>query len=288
MREYKNIIIGAGYSGLNAYYTIKNKKNTLLMDSNGVFIYHSKTSDIKINIPSAVREKVVKINMNNYSVETDEHEYHGENIVIATGCSREEQIRFMDNAQFYGNHYIASENEFDDYILLQYILKLNKTGIKAGYSGNFMRQLGENVAITVKNFLKTAGISISPEHDFIFPRCKPALFKNFLKVDRNFKVKDGIYAVGDIVESDIKLGELAMREGTFVGSRINGVMNDFKPVFISILDNFDGSGIRIKSKYPWGIEESSAHTGYIYSLMSAFLSKYYRTRRGKMGIISHF
>ncbi len=288
MEEYKNIIIGAGYSGLNAYYTIKDKSNTLLMDSNGVFVYHSKKSDIKINIPRAVSEKVVRVNMNNYSVETDEHEYRGENIVIAAGCSREGQIRFMDNVRFYGNHYIASENEFDDYILLQYILKLNKTGIKAGYSGSFMSWLGEDVAIAVKNFLKTAGISISPEPDFIFPRCKPALFKNFLKVDRNFKVKDGIYAVGDIVDSDIKLGELAMREGTFVGSRLNGVMNDFKPVFISILDNFDGSGIRIKSRYPWDIEESSVHTGYIYSLMPAFLSKYYRIRRGKMGIISHF
>ncbi len=284
--EYKNIIIGSGYSGLNAYYEIRDKKNTLLIDSDGNFQYHSKLSDISIRIPQARKETVERINLDNYSVQTESREYRAENIVIATGCNRKDQIKFMENGSIYKNFNLASANEFDDYILLQYVMRLNKTGIRAGYSGSFMKYFGEDVAMVVKDFLITSDIPVSSEPDFIFPECKPRLFNNFLKVDRNFMVKEGIYAVGDIIESNIKSGELSMRQGAFVGKHINGNMDDFKPVFITILNNFNGLGMRIKSEYPWGSKEYSIHTGYVYSLMPRFLETYYRLRKGKMGIIS--
>lgn len=287
MQEFRNIVIGSGYAGLNAYYEINDKKNTLLLDSGGNFMYHSKVSNMVVSIPQAKDERVVRVDRDNYLIETEKEEYRGENIVIATGCRRENQIEFMRDGNVYGDHYLASENEFDDYILLQYILRLNKTGIKVGYSGNFMKWLGEDVASAVKNFLKISGIKVSSKADFIFPSCRPMLFTDFIKVNEDFMVKEGIYAVGDAIESNVKSGELSMRQGAFVGSRINGNVGKFKPVFITVLDNFMGSGIRIKSRYPWGIKESSIHSGYLYSMIPGFLSRYYRFRKGKMGIIRY-
>ena len=286
MREYRNVIVGSGYSGLNAYYEIIDKKDTLLIDSTGNFIYHSKQRDVAIRIPEATRERVDKIDIDNHCIYTENNEYCAENIVIATGCNRQEQIEFMKNRDIYRNSYLGSANEYDDYILLQFILKLNKNGINAGYSGNFMAGLGENVAATVRDFLMASKIPISKDPDFVFPACKPELFENFIKVDRNFMAKDGVYAIGDIIDSNIKSGELSMRQGAFVGKHLNGENNNFKPVFITVLDNFEGRGIRIKSRYPWGIQEASAHTGYLYSLMPELLIEYYRLRKGKMGFIS--
>ncbi|WMT51465.1 MAG: hypothetical protein RE471_00955 [Ferroplasma sp.] len=286
MREYRNVIIGSGYSGLNAYYGIRDKKGTLLIDSTGNFIYHSKQRDIAIEIPQATRERVDKIDINNHCIYTENSEYCAENIVIATGCNRQNQIEFMKNENIYRNKYLGSANEYDDYILLQFILKLNMNGINAGYSGNFLAGLGENVAAAVRDFLMASKIPIAQEPDFIFPRCRPALFENFIKVDENFMAKDGLYAIGDIIDSDIRSGELSMRQGAFVGKHINGNGDNFKPVFIVVLDNFKGTGIRIKSRYPWGMKEASTRTGYLYSLMPEFLIEYYRLRRGKMGFIS--
>lgn len=286
MREYSNIILGSGYSGLNAYYEIKNKRNTLLVDLTGNFIYHSKDKDVTIIIPEATHERVDKIDIDNHYVYTENNEYYGENIVIATGCNRQKQIEFMDNRNMYSNHYLGSANEFDDHILLQYILRLNRDGINAGYSGNFMAGLGDNVAAAVRDFIIDSKIPVSKEPDFVFPECKPVLFKDFIKVDKNFMIKDGVYAIGDIIVTDIRSGELSMRQGAFVGKHINGDTDSFNPVFITVLDNFKGSGIRIKSRYPWGVQEASTHTGYLYSLMPGFLIKYYRLRKGKMGFIS--
>jgi NADH dehydrogenase FAD-containing subunit len=288
MKRYKIIILGSGYSGANAYYELKNKQNVLLIDSKKKAAYHGKSGDISMKIPVSINETVKKVDFEKPGVLTDKHEYFPDKLIIATGCDRGNQIKFMNNKNLYRNKTIGSASEYDDYILLQYILRLNKEGIRVGYSGNFLSFLGAGVESGVREFLRRSGILFNPEPDFIFPACKPNLFDKFISVDKNLMVNENVYAVGDAINWPIKLGELSMRQGVFAGERINGKSGNFKPVFITILDNLRGLGIRIKSTDPWVPDNGSAHIGRQYSIMSRFLMRYYVFGKGRMGILKYF
>jgi hypothetical protein len=288
MKKYDTIILGSGYSGLNVYYQIRDKKNLAIIDSRHYSIYHAKAKDINIKSPATVNETIIKVDLTEPSVLTDKNEYFPEKLVIATGCNRKNQISFMEKSKLYDNKIIGSKNSYDDYILIQYILKLNKIGIHAGYAGNYLSYLGDNVALQVKKFLAASGIATGENPDFIMPECTPAIFNKFISVDENLMVQKNVYAAGDALDWNAKCGELAMRQGIYIGKRINGETISFKPVFITILDNLKGLGLRIKSTVPWNSEISYARSGRKYSIMAEFLMNYYRFRNGKMGILSHF
>jgi len=282
------LIIGSGYGGINSYYSIRDKSNVRIIDSRTNTIYHAKSRDINIRTPGAIVENIKEINVEKPYVLTDKNEYFPEKLVIATGCDRQNQLEFMNKSALYNNMYLGSKNEYDDYILIQYILKLNKLGIHAGYSGKFLSFLGEDVETKVREFLRISGIPTAEKEDVLFPECSPNIFENFINVDKNLMVNKDVYAIGDALDWKAKCGELSMRQGAFVGRHINGKTSNFKPIFITILDNLNGIGLRIKSTKPWNSGIISAHIGRKYSIMAEFLMHYYGFRKGNMGILRYF
>jgi len=288
MVKCRILIIGSGYGGINAYYNIKNKSNVRIIDSKDNAIYHAKSRDINMRTPGAILENIKEINVGTPYVLTDKNEYFPEKLVIATGCNRQNQLEFMNKSTLYNNMYLGSKNEYDDYILIQYILKLNKLGIHTGYSGKFLSFLGEDVEAKVREFLRLSGIPTAEKEDFLFPECSPNIFENFISVDKNLMVNKDVYAIGDALDWKAKCGELSMRQGAFVGGHISGKASNFKPIFITILDNLNGIGLRIKSTKPWNSGIISAHIGRKYSIMAEFLMHYYGFRNGNMGILRYF
>ncbi|AGO60821.1 hypothetical protein [Ferroplasma acidarmanus] len=288
MEKYSVLILGGGYGGINAYYGIRDKRHVAIIDSKRDSVYHGKSRDIRMKVPAPIIENIKKVDIEEPYVQTDRHEYYPEKLVISTGCNRESQIEFMSKSHLYNNMYLGSKNEYDDYILIQYILKLNKAGIRAGYSGNFLSFLGKEVETKVRKFLEISGVPLSPEPDFLLPECSPNIFENYINVDKNLMVNENTYAIGDVLDWSAKCGELSMRQGAFAGRHMSGKVHDFKPVFITILDNLKGTGIRIKSTEPWNSGIASAHIGGEYSLMAGFLMRYYGFRNGNMGILQYF
>jgi len=136
--------------------------------------------------------------------------------------------------------------------------------------------------------MEISGIKCKEKSDYVFPECKPVLFGDFLSVDKNFIYKKNVFAIGDIIKSDIKSGELSMREGIYLGEYIKNNDVNFDPVFITSFTNYKGLSMRIKSKMPWNNNYQFAKISHYYNFMTKNLSKYYKIRKGKMGFIKYF
>lgn len=284
----KIIIAGSGYSGINAYYELKNHYNVILINNNNYFNYYSKRNIEKIYIKNIKNEIIKDIDINNLNIKTDKNDYYCDKLIISLGCNHDDQIKFLKDIKKYDNLTLSSENKYDDYILIQYILYLKSIGKNFYYNGDFLSFLGNDVSNKIKKFMDISGIKYKEKSDYVFPECKPILFDDFLNVDKNFIYKKNVFAIGDIIKSDIKSGELSMREGIYLGEYIKNNNINFDPVFITAFTNYKGLSMRIKSKIPWNSNYQFAKISHYYNLMTENLSKYYKIRKGKMGFIKYF
>ncbi len=282
------IVAGAGYAGVNSFYRIKNKFNVTLISEKISMDYYTKEGVISINLKNVKKEKIIAIDVKNVKVTTEKNEYYPDKLVISTGCNRDKQKEFFKNAKNYDGKTLYSESQYDDYLLIQYILYLKASGINASYSGNTLSWLGENISNKLIDFLEKSGIKIKESGNEFLPRCEPNLFDNFLHVDDNFIVSKNVFAAGDVISSSIKCGELSMRQGDFTGRYITNNKIKFSPVFITMFNNFKSKGMRIVSNVPWKGNISRAAYGTRYIYMADFLKHYYHFMHGKMGILKYF
>ncbi|AAT43158.1 FAD/NAD(P)-binding oxidoreductase [Picrophilus oshimae] len=281
------VVLGSGYSGLNAFYNIKSKSKVLI--SNKKYLNYYKSHGYKrIELKNILNENVIDIKFEENLVKTDKNEYNYKNLVIALGCSRTDQIRFLECLENKDNISLASENDFDDYILIQELFYLKYLGKNVKYHGNYMNFLGNRISSAIKSIMDRNGIEFSERYDFKMPMCMPnPLFKDFLRTDSKFRLNNNVYAIGDVIDSWPKLGELSMRHGRYVADLINGLNYEFKPVFINIIDTYNGSAFRIKSTRPWNGNTERISKGIYVHYMKEFLHYYYKIRRGKMGFLTY-
>ncbi len=288
MNKLKIVIAGSGYSGINAYYELKNHYDVVLINNNNYFNYYSKTGIEKIYVKNIKNETVTDIDTGNLNVKTNKNTYYCDKLILSLGCDRSGQINFLKTMEKYDNLTLSSENKYDDYILIQYLLYLNSRGKNFHYNGEFLSFLGDDVSNKLRNFMELSGIKYREKSDNILPECRPNFFDKFLEVDKNFMYKKNIFAIGDLTKSPIKLGELSMREGIYTGKYIKNGSINFDPVFITTFTNYKGLSMRIKSKVPWNNGYQHVNISHYYNLMTKNLSKYYKIRKGKMGFIKYF
>ncbi len=285
MRYYDVIILGAGYSGLNAFYNIKNSNKIIISDKQ-YFNYYKSHGSVNINLKNVVNESVKKIDFSENILKTDMNEYSYKYLIIALGCSRENQINFIDYIEKQDNISLSSENDFDDYILIQELFYLRSIGLNVKYHGSYLRFLGDRISYNIKSLMDENNIEFSEHYDYKMPECRPNyIFNDFIKTDSKFRLNDNVYAIGDIIDSWPKLGELSMRQGRYVADLINGKNYDFKPIFINIIDAYNGNALRIKSDLPWHGKIQKISKGHYVHYMKSFLHHYYKIRHGKMGFL---
>ncbi len=288
MKKSTIIIAGSGYSGINAYYELKNHYNVILINNNNYFNYYSKNGTEKIYVKNIKNEIIKDIDISHLNVKTDKSNYYCDRLILSLGCDRDNQINFLKNMEKYDNLTLSSENKYDDYILIQYILYLKSRGKNFYYSGDFLSFLGENISNEIRNFMELSGIKYKEKSDNELPECKPNFFGDFLDVNENFIYKKNVFAIGDLIKSDIKLGELSMRQGIYAGKYIKNNNIGFNPIFITSFTNYHGLSIRIKSKIPWNNSYQYVKISHYHNLMTKNLGKYYKIRSGKMGFIRYF
>ncbi|BDC19040.1 hypothetical protein [Acidianus sp. HS-5] len=284
-------ILGSGYAGLNAYYNMKNKGNVKIISQEGKFIFY--TSYIKNLIKETryytelnfiSKETVKDVDISNLEIKTDRTTYKADKLIIALGCRRPHLDDIMNKLRREDGFCISAEDEYDDYLVLQIALYLNVAGKNVKYHGNFLSYLGDKVANTVSEVTQKY-IKTCEEPNLIIEKCIPPNFTDFLNVNENLEVRENVYAIGDIIKGWPKLGELAMREGIYVGKKLSGkIEGSFRPVYIHIIDT-GKEGIHIRSKIPWGINYQEVKVSKIRSLMKRFIERYYILRKGNMGFL---
>lgn len=73
MNKLKIVIAGSGYSGINAYYELKNHYDVVLINNNNYFNYYSKTGIEKIYVKNIKNETVTDIDTGNLNVKTNKN-----------------------------------------------------------------------------------------------------------------------------------------------------------------------------------------------------------------------
>lgn len=283
-------ILGSGYAGLNAYYNIKSK-NIKIISKEDKFIFYTayirnliKETKYQTNINFVQREVVKDVDFSNLEIKTDKNVYKADKIIIALGCKRPHLEEMMEKLKREDNLCISAEDEYDDYLALQLSLYLNIAGKNVKYHGKFLSYLGNRVANVVSEVTQKY-IKTCEEPNIIIEKCVPPEFTDFLSVNQELEVKKNVYAIGDIIKGWPKLGELAMREGIYIGKKLSGnVKESFDPIYIHIVDT-GKEGIHIRSKVPWGINYQEVKVSKIRSLMKRFIERYYIWRKGNMGFL---
>ena len=82
-------------------------------------------------------------------------------------------------------------------------------------------------------------------------------------MDVKFRIKNKSCSLSGLYS---EFGELSMRQGAFVGKHLNGENNNFKPVFITVLDNFEGNMIGL---------DAATGAGFTAVKMAQKISKVY-------------
>jgi NADH dehydrogenase FAD-containing subunit len=287
----KNIILGGGYAGLNTYYNLK--CNKLLISNTDKFIFYTAflrniihKTNYTTNIEFVKQEQIKDIDIQNKIVRTDKNEYYADNLIIALGCKRQNLNKIIDFIIKNNNIIIGVEDQYDEYIALQIAFYAKRVGKNVKYVGSPLSWLGKNVEEKVSSLLSKYKIEIYEKPNLILQKCEPPESLDFLKVNSNLEVKNGVYAVGDIIHGWPKLGELAMRSGRFLGKKISKKdSSPFQPIFIFILDTGYGEALHVRSKVPWGSTWNIAKISRIRSLMKRFIERYYIIRKGNMGFL---
>ncbi len=285
-----NLVLGAGYSGLNAYYNIRGRK-TLISESKTFTFYTAMLRNVAsptrytVQLSFVKEEEVKEIDVNSKIVVTDKDKYEVDNLVISLGCKRDGLGDLLERVRKEDGLVIAAEEKFDEYLALQIAFYAKSLGKNVKYSGSPLSWLGKNVEEKVEYLLEKYKISVYEKGNLVVPPCRPPEVFDFAKVNENLEVREGVYVTGDLIYGWPKLGELAMRTGRFVGRRISGHKEKFEPVFIFILDTGMGEGLHIRSKVPWGNSWNIAKLSKIRPLMKRFIERYYILRKGNMGFL---
>ncbi|KJE48925.1 MULTISPECIES: FAD/NAD(P)-binding oxidoreductase [Acidiplasma] len=282
------MILGSGYSGLNAYYRLRRKFNVKIITRDYYLNYYLFNNPVRIKLKDdIINEQVKDVNIEKREIITDKNVYNADKIIIATGCDRNNQITFLEKMKLENNMAIGSQNEFDEYIVINFILAMKKYNKNFKFSGNALSFLGKKIRDGVISLLNHYNITITESPDYILPECKPALFNDFLNTDNKLRIADDVFAIGDAINFGPKIGELAMRMGIFVGDYINGAKNSFDPVYITVLGSPQGPGMRVVSSIPWGGSIEKFRFLRKPAIMKGFLYNYYRIRRGNMGFLKY-
>jgi hypothetical protein len=286
----KTIIIGSGYSGLNAYYEIKRDVKIVSLSNSFLFytayirnLFDKKTRYLtELSFVSV--DKIKDYDLKGKWVKGEKGEYIADNLIIAAGCDRNEQINFINKLFSKEEISLGSENELDDYLVIQLSFYFRKMGKKVKYGGNYLRYLGSNVEHVIREEMEKKGIKNTEKAEDILPFCKPSEPFQFFKVNEKLMFQNS-FIIGDLISGFPKLGELAMRTGIYVGKMVKGIERKcFKPIFINIIDTGD-SAIHIRSDKLWGGKIEIVKVSRIRQFMKRFIENYYILRKGKMGIL---
>jgi len=294
----KVVILGAGYSGLNAYYNLVKKRKDIelkIISEDNYFKYYTLFFRYKlygreiprIKIPFIFTEKVIDIDPSAPMVVTDKGKYEPDILIVATGCYRDLD-KLLSEIKSNEKIRVGAWEKYDEYLALQLTFYLKKVGRKeVEYCGSYLEWLGKEVSDKIESILSEEGIKTCEKPTVYFPECKPTIPLGFLKVNEYLKVSNVCFGIGDVVNGMPKVGELAMREGIYVARLILGAEKEpFKPIFINILETPSGKGLHIRSNKPWGGNYVSVKYSRFRSVMKRFIEFYYVTRKGNMGILS--
>ncbi|MEJ2771050.1 MULTISPECIES: pyridine nucleotide-disulfide oxidoreductase [unclassified Stygiolobus] len=287
----KTTIVGAGYAGLNTYYTLGREAE--IISDRDYFIFYTAYLRNLLNLEKNrytsnlrfVRKTTIKdFDLKGKWIKTKEGtEINAENLVLAVGCDRNEQINFIRKLLEKEKISLSIENE-EEYLAIQLAFYLRKIGKDVSYCGNMLSSLGEKVSNAIIESMNNKKIKIMENCEDILPPCKPPHPFEFFPVNEFLQYK-GVYIIGDLIKGFPKVGELAMRTGIYVGKRIRKNLNlPFKPVFINIIDTGDYA-IHIRSDKLWGGNYESVKKSRLRAFMKRFIEKYYVYRKGKMGIL---
>ncbi|WP_061951628.1 FAD/NAD(P)-binding oxidoreductase [Acidiplasma cupricumulans] len=119
------MILGSGYSGLNAYYRLRRKFNVKIITRDYYLNYYLFNNPVRIKLKDdIINEQVKDVNIEKREIITDKNVYNADKIIIATGCDRNNQITFLEKMKLENNMAIGSQNEFDEYIVINFILAM--------------------------------------------------------------------------------------------------------------------------------------------------------------------
>ncbi|QXJ27266.1 putative FAD/NAD-containing protein [Saccharolobus shibatae B12] len=297
METEKVVIVGAGYSGLNAYYELGNHIVKTLIADKAQFVFYTtylqklmfnKNIKYTANIKPTITSKVKEIDLERKTVKIENGtEIQGHKLILAMGCKRERQLDIIGRIIGKDRVSISVENHLDEYLGIQLAFYLRKLNKEVSYYGPVLKWLGEKVSTKVLELLEKNRIRLSEKSDDIIPACEPnEVIGDFLPINDKLEYKNDVFVIGDMIKNYPKLGELAMREGIYVGKLISKKINEsFKPIFINIIDTGKGGAIHIRSNVPWNGNFESVRVSKLRAIMKRFIERYYIIRKGKMGIL---
>ncbi|BCU71290.1 pyridine nucleotide-disulfide oxidoreductase [Stygiolobus caldivivus] len=288
----KTLIVGAGYAGLNAYYSLN--KNAQILSDKDYFLFYTAYLRAMLNLSRGkytanlnfvTLGKVIEYDLDQKWVKTKEgKEFNPDNLVLAVGCDRSGQLSFIDKILSKEKISISVETSQEDYLAVQLAFYLRNRGKNVSYCGNALQDLGERVSNAIMESMQEKGIRIEEKCEDIIPECRPPYPFDFFDVDPFLRYK-GVYVIGDLIKGYPKVGELAMRTGIYVAKYIKKeTVDPFTPIFINIIDTGDYA-LHIRSNKLWGGNIEVVKRSKVRSLMKRFIERYYIFRKGKMGLL---
>ncbi|QKQ99690.1 NAD(P)/FAD-dependent oxidoreductase [Metallosphaera tengchongensis] len=290
-RSVDTLIVGSGYAGLNAFYSLKGK--ALLVSNSKTFKFWTaelrKLVDPKLRSETElgfVETKSVKdLDFSSLTVRVDNGIIRAKSLVLSPGCVRPNLLRVLENARKSSDVSLGAQDQYDEYLILQLSFYLRKLGKNVKVYTSYLSWLGEPVENEVKRMLDEVGIGYTENPEDVLDSCTPESPFEFYQANQFLQTKDNVYVAGDIIRGWPKLGELAMRSGKYVGASINGFSGSFKPIFIYILDNGKNIGLHIRSNIPWGGSYVTVRRSWVRSVFKRFIERYYIWRKGNMGFL---
>jgi|BEDMetMinimDraft_2_1075160.scaffolds.fasta_scaffold06041_2 hypothetical protein len=286
----KVLILGAGYAGLNAFYSIP--KGTLIADSPYFTFYTAylrnllKPTPYQAPLPKGtIMGEIKDFDMKGRWVKLDGMKLEGDSMILALGCRRPKITQVLQELRNSSHPSLRAQYIYDEYIALQAVLYLRSRGLSAKYCGSPLSWLGKRVEEAVSNSLQEIGVKVSESCEKELPAPEPhELVGSFMRPKADLSVDRDTYVAGDLIEGP-KLGELAMRTGAIAGANALGKGLALRPIFINILD-FGKFGVHVRSNVPWGGSYQSVKKSPLRTLMKRFIERYYIWRIGKMGLLA--
>ena len=225
------------------------------------------------------------VDFSHLTVKVEEKEYSPDVLVISAGCNRERQLEFVKTVIRHERVSLETSSEEDEINALHVAAYLASQGKEVSYSGPLLKFLGERISSALAEALSANGIKLTEKGDFQFPECSPSHPFEFYRTNDRLSLNDRIYVTGDLLKGLPKLGELAMRTGTYVARAISGFNEPFRPVFINVIKLPKRKAIYIKTDKPWGGTTEVFKISTFRYLTKVFLERYYLISNGKMGFL---